>query len=37
MMLNGKVMFANTGMRLDADPAASAKAKRILNGILTGK
>ena len=35
--LNGKVMFANTGMRLEADAAASAKAKRVLNGILTGK
>jgi predicted metalloprotease with PDZ domain len=35
--LSGKVMFANTGMHLEADPAASAKAKRILTGILTGK
>jgi predicted metalloprotease with PDZ domain len=35
--LNGKVMFANTGMRIEADAAASAKAKRILNGIVTGK
>jgi predicted metalloprotease with PDZ domain len=35
--LNGKVMFANTGMRLEADAAASVKAKRILQGILTGK
>jgi predicted metalloprotease with PDZ domain len=35
--LNGKVMFANTGMHLEADPAASAKAKRILTGILTGR
>jgi predicted metalloprotease with PDZ domain len=37
MTLNGKLLFANTGMRLEADPAASPKAKRILNGILTGK
>ena len=37
MTLDGKVMFANTGMRLEADAAASVKAKRILQGILTGK
>jgi predicted metalloprotease with PDZ domain len=35
--LEGKVMFANTGMRLETDAAATAKAKRILQGILTGK
>ena len=35
--LNGKVMFANSGLHLEADPSAPAKAKRILNGILTGK
>jgi predicted metalloprotease with PDZ domain len=37
MTLNGKIMFANTGMRLEADPAATAKGKRILQGILTGR
>jgi predicted metalloprotease with PDZ domain len=37
MTLNGKVMFANAGMRLEVDPAGSAKAKRVLQGILTGK
>ena len=37
MTLNGKVMFANTGMRLEVDPSAAPKAKRVLNGILTGK
>jgi predicted metalloprotease with PDZ domain len=35
--LNGKVMFANTGMHLEADPNASAKAKRIMVGILTAR
>ena len=35
--LNGKVMFANAGTRLEADPAATAKAKRILAGIVSGK
>jgi predicted metalloprotease with PDZ domain len=35
--LEGKVMFANTGMRLETDAAATPKAKRILQGILTGK
>ena len=37
LTLNGKVVFANVGMKLEADPSASAKAKRILSGILTGK
>jgi predicted metalloprotease with PDZ domain len=37
MTLNGKLVFANAGMKLEADPSASAKAKRILSGILTGK
>jgi S1-C subfamily serine protease len=32
--LSGKVVFANTGLRLEADPAATAKAKGILRGIL---
>jgi hypothetical protein len=35
--LNGKVMFANAGMRLEVDPAATPKGKRILQGILTGR
>jgi predicted metalloprotease with PDZ domain len=35
--LNGKVMFANSGLRLEADAAATPKAKRILLGILSGK
>ncbi len=35
--LNGKVLFANSGMRIEADPSASPKAKRILSGILSGK
>jgi predicted metalloprotease with PDZ domain len=37
MTLNGKVLFANTGMRIEMDSAAPAKARRILQGILTGK
>lgn len=35
--LNAKLMFAQTQVRLEADAAAPAKAKRILQGILTGK
>jgi predicted metalloprotease with PDZ domain len=35
--LSGKLMFANTGLRIDVDPNGSAKAKRILQGILTGR
>jgi predicted metalloprotease with PDZ domain len=37
MTLNGKLSFANAGLKLEVDPAAPAKAKRILSGILTGK
>lgn len=37
LTLSGKVVFANVGMRLEADGGASAKAKRILQGILTGR
>jgi predicted metalloprotease with PDZ domain len=37
MTLNGKVMFANGRMRIEADPTATAKAVRIREGILRGK
>jgi hypothetical protein len=37
LTLSGKVVFANVGMRLEADGGASAKAKWILQGILTGR
>jgi C-terminal processing protease CtpA/Prc len=37
LTLNGKVIFANVGMKLEADASATPKAKRILQGILTGK
>ncbi|HET9425084.1 MAG TPA: PDZ domain-containing protein [Gemmatimonadaceae bacterium] len=35
--LDGKLMFAQTQVAIQADPAASPKAKRILQGILTGR
>lgn len=35
--LNGKLMFAQTQIAVQADAGASPKAKRILQGILTGK
>jgi predicted metalloprotease with PDZ domain len=36
MTLDAKLMFAQTQVRVEADAAASAKAKRVLQGILTG-
>jgi predicted metalloprotease with PDZ domain len=35
--LNGKLMFANGQLRIEADPAANEKALRIRQGLLTGK
>jgi len=37
LTLDGKVVFANGPMRIEADPKASAKAVRVREGILRGK
>jgi predicted metalloprotease with PDZ domain len=37
MTLAAKVMFANSNVRIEADPAAAPKALRIRAGILTGR